>query len=99
ISAEDRALTLRAAGDPGAGITSLKSPGHVLPAMTSNNGGVANQALAVLRRLTAHDVAAWTDILDDDGELASAAWCAALAERLGIPCVDLADLHAEAAIP
>ena len=99
ISAEDRALTLRAAGDPAAGITSLKSPGHVLPAMTSSNGGVANQALAVLRRLTPHDVAAWTDILDDDGELASAVWCAALAERIGVPCVDLADLHAEAATP
>ena len=37
ISAEDRALTLRAAGAPCATTASLKSPGHVVPAMVSGN--------------------------------------------------------------
>ncbi len=91
ISAADRALTLRAAGRPDAGIASLKSPGHVVPAMTAAQGrdapAVADQALAVLRGLTAHDVAAWTDILDDDGDVADAEWCDALAARLDVPCV------------
>ncbi len=91
ISAADRALTLRAAGRPDAGITSLKSPGHVVPAMISppgrNGRAVADLALDVLLALSHHEVAAWTDILDDDGEVADAAWCVALAERLDMPWV------------
>jgi 3,4-dihydroxy 2-butanone 4-phosphate synthase/GTP cyclohydrolase II len=99
ISAEDRAMTLRAAGAPDAGMASLKSPGHVVPAMVTGrrggpHGAVADAALDVLRHFTAHEVAAWTDILDDDGEVASAAWCRALAERQGMICVDLADVLA-----
>jgi 3,4-dihydroxy 2-butanone 4-phosphate synthase/GTP cyclohydrolase II len=93
ISAEDRALTLRAAGAPDAGMASLKSPGHVVPAMvTGRNGDVADAALEVLRHLTTHEVPAWTDILDDDGDVAGAAWCRALAERLGLPRVDVKDV-------
>ncbi|MEJ0048057.1 MAG: 3,4-dihydroxy-2-butanone-4-phosphate synthase [Rhodospirillales bacterium] len=105
ISAADRALTLRAAGAPDAGISSLKSPGHVIPAMAASARGrrhaVADIALDVLRGLTAHDVAAWTDILDDDGEVADAAWCQGVAYRLGLPCVNVSvfekSLHAAAA--
>ncbi len=93
ISAADRALTLRAAGHPEAGIASLKSPGHVVPAMTAGPGrvprAVADAALDVLRALTTHDIAAWTDILNDDGEVAEAEWCEALAARLDIPCISL----------
>ncbi len=95
ISAADRALTLRAAGAPDAGIASLKSPGHVMPAMIGYRGrqnrASADLALDLLRQLTPHDVAAWTDILDDDGEVASAAHCSALAERLGLPWVSAAE--------
>ncbi len=94
ISAADRAHTLRAAGRPDAGIASLKSPGHVVPAMTAAPGRshpeVADRALQVLRSLSSHEVAAWTDILDDDGEVADIAWCEALAERLDVPCVSVA---------
>jgi 3,4-dihydroxy-2-butanone 4-phosphate synthase len=94
ISAADRAQTLRAAGAPGAGIGSLKSPGHVMPAMIGYRGrehrASADIALDLVRHLTAYDVAAWTDILDDDGEIASAAYCRALADRLGIVCLGIA---------
>jgi len=90
ISAEDRALTLRAAGAPDAGMASLKSPGHVVPAMvTGRNGDVADAALEVLRHLSTHEVPAWTDILDDEGDVASAMWCQTLAKRLGVPLVDV----------
>jgi 3,4-dihydroxy 2-butanone 4-phosphate synthase/GTP cyclohydrolase II len=97
ISAEDRALTLRAAGAPDATMASLKSPGHVVPAMITGrrdtpHGELADAARDVLRHLTAHDVPAWTDILDDDGELAGARWCRALGERLGVPCVTLSEV-------
>ena len=93
ISAADRAQTLRAAGAPDAGISSLKSPGHVMPAMTAEPGrrrGVADMAVAVLRHLSRHEVAAWADILDDEGEVADEAWCQDLAARVGVPYVSMA---------
>lgn len=102
ISAGDRARTLRAAGAAAAGMTSLKSPGHVIPAMVTGRaaeaGGpeVAEAARAVLSRLTSHDMAAWTDILDDDGEVARAGWCRDLAARIGVPCVTLDGVLEEA---
>jgi 3,4-dihydroxy 2-butanone 4-phosphate synthase/GTP cyclohydrolase II len=91
ISAADRALTLRAAGSPEAGIGALKSPGHVVPCLVPDGavtGSVPALACRVLEMLTGHDVAAWTDILDDDGELANADWCAALAGKLGLALLD-----------
>jgi len=96
ISAEDRARTLRAAGAPDAGIASLESPGHVLPALIT--GGAASHAVAdlahtVLRALSDHKVAAWTDILDDDGEVASSEWCGQLAGFLAIPRVAISSLQ------
>ncbi len=95
ISAADRALTLRAAGAQEAGMTSLKSPGHVMPAMIAYRGrehrASADIALDLVRHLTAHDVAAWTDILDDDGDVAGARYCCDLADRLGIASLSIAD--------
>ena len=102
ISAADRALTLRAAGAPDAGISSLKSPGHVMPAMIAYRGrehrASADIALDLVRHLTAFEVAAWTDILDDDGEIASAGYCRDLAERLEIPCLCIADAFGPGAL-
>ena len=102
ISAADRALTLRAAGAPDAGITSLKSPGHVMPAMVGYRGrehrASADLALDLVQRLTRYEVAAWTDILDDDGEVAPAGYCRALAGRLGLACLSAAELVSEAAV-
>ena len=102
ISAADRALTLRAAGAPDAGIASLKSPGHVMPAMVGYRGrerrASADLALDLVQRLTRYEVASWTDILDDDGEVASAAYCRALAAQLGLPCLSAADVLSEPAV-
>jgi 3,4-dihydroxy 2-butanone 4-phosphate synthase/GTP cyclohydrolase II len=102
ISAADRALTLRAAGAPDAGIASLKSPGHVMPAMIAYRGrehrASADIALDLVRHLTPYDVAAWTDILDDDGEIAPAAYCRALAERLGLVCLGITDVFGPEAL-
>jgi 3,4-dihydroxy 2-butanone 4-phosphate synthase/GTP cyclohydrolase II len=99
ISAADRAETLRAAGAPDAGMGSLKSPGHVMPVLARfrcpGHRASAEAALDLVRALTGAEVAAWTDILDDDGELASAAYCRTLAARLGMPCVELDDALVE----
>lgn len=91
ISAADRALTLRAAGDPAASVASLKSPGHVLPAMTGG-GGIADLARRALLGLTGAEIAAWCDILDDDGEVAAAAFCRGLAETLKLPWLSASDI-------
>ena len=95
ISAADRALTLRAAGAPDAGIANLKSPGHVMPTMIAYRGrehrASADIALDLVRHLTAYEVAAWTQILDDDGELATAEYCQALADRLGLACLSIGE--------
>ncbi len=92
ISAADRAMTLRAAGKPDAGVGSLKSPGHVMPVLVGFRGGETNApaelALIMLRRLTGEEVAGWTDILDDDGEVGDADYCRALASELGVVCID-----------
>ncbi len=99
ISAADRAETLRAAGAADAGLASLKSPGHVIPVLVGFRGGnqraSAEAALALVRLLTGAEVAAWTDILSDDGELATAGACRALADRLGLPCLELDTILAE----
>ena len=95
ISAADRAMTLRAAGAPEAGIASLKSPGHVMPAMIGYRGrehrASADIALDLLRHLTPYEVAAWTDILDDEGEIACADYCRALAGRLNLACLGITE--------
>ena len=102
ISAADRAMTLRAAGAPDAGIASLKSPGHVMPAMIAYRGrehrASADIALDLVLHLTTHEVAAWTDILDDDGEVASGDYCERLAERLGLVCLRLEDAFGSEAL-
>lgn len=86
ISAADRAITLRAAGAEEAHARRLKSPGHVLPVMVQQAelGSVPGSALALLRHMTPHEVPAWTDILDDDGELASPPICESIADRLSL---------------
>jgi 3,4-dihydroxy 2-butanone 4-phosphate synthase/GTP cyclohydrolase II len=102
ISAADRALTLRAAGALKAGIASLKSPGHVMPAMIGYRGrehrASADIALDLVRHCTPYEVAAYTDILDDEGEVASAEYCRNLAERLGLVCLDVLEAFGAAAL-
>ena len=102
ISAADRALTLRAAGAPEAGMTSLKSPGHVMPAMIGYRGrepsAPADMALDLVRHLAGYEVAAWTDILDDSGEVAPAAHCWELAARLDMPAVGVRASFGAAAV-
>jgi 3,4-dihydroxy 2-butanone 4-phosphate synthase/GTP cyclohydrolase II len=102
ISAADRAMTLRAAGAPDAGIANLKSPGHVMPAMIAYRGrehrASADIALDLVRHLTAYDVAAWTDILDDEGEIAPADYCRGLAEKLGLVCLGITDVFGPEAL-
>lgn len=89
ISAEERALTMRTAGSPTAVAQDLVQPGHIMPMVVPNpfrrNAQLVDLAYLLVFLGTGHRVAGWCDILDDAGEVASASFCADLAERLGLP--------------
>lgn len=98
ISADDRALTIRVAGDPQATAESLATPGHIMPLLIRRPLGAASTlaevAYALLQAETGRGVAAWCDILDDSGAVASAETCRALAAELRQPCFTCAELRA-----
>lgn len=72
ISANDRALTLRALADPDAAPTEFRRPGHVFP-LRARAGGVLERrghteaALDVVRLAGLTEVAVITELLDDNG--------------------------------
>ncbi len=84
ISASDRALTMRIAGDPRSGRADLRTPGHIMPILVSDpyaSDSPNEFAYRLLRQGTGHDVAAWCDILNEAGEVASAGECRDFAAR------------------
>ncbi len=89
ISAHDRAATLRAAGALEACQDDLVSPGHIMPMLVgdclSSSATLPEIGRAIVARYTPYKVAAWCDVLDDDGELADFEQGARCAERLAIP--------------
>ena len=91
ISASDRALTLRAAGGLEANQDDLVVPGHIVPLLVRGaltlNATLPEIAHSIVVSNTPYAVPAWCDVLDDDGEVASFAEGARLAETLGIPLV------------
>lgn len=75
ISAADRAATIKAAINPGAGPADIVSPGHVFPIMAQRGGVLARaghtEAGVDLARLAGFTAAAVIcEILKDDGEMA-----------------------------
>jgi 3,4-dihydroxy 2-butanone 4-phosphate synthase/GTP cyclohydrolase II len=87
ISAADRVLTMRVAGDPLSGCADIRTPGHIMPILVADH--VAPEASSgfayqLLRRHTDYDVAAWCDILNEAGEVASAEECREFADRHGL---------------
>jgi len=92
ISAAERALTLRVAGNPDAVAEDLVTPGHIMVQVARNvlreRASLPEIANALL---SAHRIArfsAWCDILDEGGDIGSATYCRAQAERLGLPCFE-----------
>jgi 3,4-dihydroxy-2-butanone 4-phosphate synthase len=73
-----------------------------MPAMIGYRGrehrAAADIALDLLRHLTAYEVAFFTEILDDEGELASAAVCLDLAEKLALVALPVQAAFGETAL-
>lgn len=89
ISAAERALTLRVAGNPEAVAEDLVTPGHIMVQVARNvlrdRASLPEIANALLSAYRIARFSAWSDILDDSGEVGSATHCRELAERLTLP--------------
>lgn len=92
ISARERATTMRALAYPQAVAEDLVTPGHVMVQVARNilreGATLGEQANALLSASGVARFAAWSDILDDRGEIGDAAWCVGLAGQLALPVYD-----------
>ncbi|SFR12170.1 3,4-dihydroxy-2-butanone-4-phosphate synthase [Poseidonocella sedimentorum] len=93
ISAEDRALTIRAAATGGP--RDIITPGHIFPQVSdARPSGQAGLALRLLAAAGLPPVAAICTMLDSEGEVAGRADAARTAEALGLVAVGGADIAA-----
>lgn len=96
ISAAERALTLRTIGSVGVRHGDVVSPGHIMVEVAPNilRDGASLSELANLFLASSTDIryAAWSDILNADGELAGAEECLAFAVDRGLDAYDAADV-------
>jgi len=89
ISAADRAATLQVIGDPASRPADLACPGHIVPILVSRRDGptLPERACRQIDEFGFGDEAAFCDVLNDMGEVATLSQCADLADRLGLPLV------------
>lgn len=89
ISARERAITMRTLGRRDVGADDVHSPGHIMVQVARNvlraDATLPELANLLLAATTDTRFAGWCDILDERGEVAGAAHCRALAERIGVP--------------
>lgn len=97
ISAADRAKTIRAAVAEGAGPHSIVMPGHIIPVAGRNGGvlvraGLTEASLDLARLAGLRPTAAVCAVLEDNGDLATAATLQRLAEVHGLTVLDIPQL-------
>ncbi len=97
ISAADRAITLRALADPASRPSDLARPGHIFP-IVARPGGVLErnghtEAAVDLCRLAGLSPAGIVcEIMREDGSMASGDSLKAVAQRLGLTLISVADI-------
>ncbi|RTL66002.1 MAG: GTP cyclohydrolase II [Pseudonocardiaceae bacterium] len=97
VSAQDRALTLRALADPAAGAADFTRPGHIFP-LKAREGGVLTRrghteaAVDLLCRTDLPPVAVISEIVDEDGGMARGETLKRFAAQHGLPFLTIADL-------
>ncbi len=99
ISAADRALTIRALADPASRATDFRRPGHVFPVRAVPGGVLRRPARAeasvdLTRLAGVRPVAAYAELVDDDGNLLDEAGVQKVASALGLPTIRISDLVA-----
>ncbi|MFM7323179.1 MAG: bifunctional 3,4-dihydroxy-2-butanone-4-phosphate synthase/GTP cyclohydrolase II [Armatimonadota bacterium] len=96
-SAQDRATTIRRLADSSAGPDDFLRPGHVNPLMARNGGvlkrpGHTEAAVDLMRLAGLSPVGVISEIMGDSGEMSRVPELAALARRLDLRLVTIADL-------
>ncbi|MSR83976.1 MAG: hypothetical protein EXS58_13800 [Candidatus Latescibacteria bacterium] len=97
ISAADRAYSVRAALEPGAGPDDIAIPGHVLP-LAARDGGLAERqghtegAVELARRAGLLPAAVMSEVLTPEGQMARGAQLQAFAAHLGCRIVAIEQL-------
>lgn len=97
ISAADRAFTVRAALEPGAGPDDFAIPGHVLP-LAARAGGLAERqghtegAVELARRAGLVPAAVMSEVLTPDGQMARGTQLQAFATHLGCRIIAIEQL-------
>ena len=96
-SAQDRATTIRALADPAACPDDFLRPGHVNPLMARNGGvlkrpGHTEAAVDLMRLAGLSPVGVISEIMGDTGEMLRLPELAALASRLDLKLVTIAEL-------
>lgn len=99
ISAADRAATIQAVMAPHGGPDDIVMPGHIFPICVGEGGvlrraDIPEAAVDLVRLAGLAPGAALCAILDDQGDVAQPADVAALADRFGLPVVQVADVIA-----
>jgi 3,4-dihydroxy 2-butanone 4-phosphate synthase/GTP cyclohydrolase II len=96
-SASDRALTIRRLADPSARPDDFLRPGHVNP-LRARRGGVLKRpghteaAVDLMRLAGLSPVGVISEIMGDDGEMLRLPALSAMADRLEMPLITIADL-------
>jgi 3,4-dihydroxy 2-butanone 4-phosphate synthase/GTP cyclohydrolase II len=97
ISAQDRAVTIKALADPESKPNDFRRPGHVFP-LIAETGGVLvraghTEAVVDLMRLAGlREAGVLCEIMSEDGTMARVPELADIAKRFGIKMVTIADL-------
>lgn len=102
ISVKDRSATLKAIADPGSRPEDFVRPGHIFPLRADPGGSFARRghteaSLDLVTLAGLRPAAAICEVLDEAGEPARRPYLTALAQRLGIPILDVADVIAHRA--
>ena len=97
ISAHDRAKTIRAAVAEDAGPENIVMPGHIIPVAGRNGGvlvraGLTEASIDLARLAGLEPASAVCAILEDDGNLATAATLQRLAEKFSLTILDIPEL-------
>ncbi|GAA0273741.1 bifunctional 3,4-dihydroxy-2-butanone-4-phosphate synthase/GTP cyclohydrolase II [Cryptosporangium japonicum] len=99
ISAGERALTIRALGDPGASAADFTRPGHVFPLRAADGGvlvrpGHTEAAVDLARLAGLHPAGAVSEVVNDDGTMARLPELIEFSRVHGLTLVTIADLVA-----